>query len=387
MLEKLTRLFCSKARDEKLHQHLDRLRLRLPVPVLWMFGKTQSGKTSIIKYLTGADAAEIGQGFRPCTRFSRLYEFPTAQAPLLSFLDTRGLDEPGYDPAEDLARFNAQAHVVIVTVKALDHAQENVLNHLKSLRRAQPERPELLALTTLHEAYPQKQHPQPYPYGTKREQADVPEDLRRSIAEQLRCFNGLVDHVVPIDLTLAEEGFEEPNYGGEQLKRAILDALPGAYRQTLATLDEAKRELKDLYAHQAIPIILGYSSLAATSGAVPVPWLDLLILPGINTQMIHHLARFYGRPLDAPRFLELAGTLGVGILMRQAVREVVKFIPFVGSVAGGTLAGASTFALGKAFCFYYSTVHQGQVPRAEELRSYYKEQLVEAERMWKRKTP
>src|SRR5262245_36977708 len=136
MLEKVKRLFSARARDEQLHQHLERLRRRLPVPVFWLFGKTQSGKTSIIKYLTGADAAEIGQGFRPCTRFSRAYEFPSREAPLLTFLDTRGLDEAGYDPQEDLARFNSQAHVVIVTVKALDHAQENVLNHLRSIRRA-----------------------------------------------------------------------------------------------------------------------------------------------------------------------------------------------------------------------------------------------------------
>ena len=32
----------------------------------------------------------------------------------MRFLDTRGMDEPGYDPAEDLARFNDQAHVLIV---------------------------------------------------------------------------------------------------------------------------------------------------------------------------------------------------------------------------------------------------------------------------------
>ena len=56
--------------------------------------------------------------------------------------------------------------------------------------------------------------------------------------------------------------------------------------------------------------------------------------------------------------------------------------PYVGSVAGGVLAGASTFALGQAFCYYYSAVHDGQVPRAEELRKYYHEQLALAERLW-----
>src|SRR5437868_3021083 len=99
-------------RDAHFDEKLESLRKRTPVPVFWLFGKTQSGKTSIIKYLTGADNAEIGKGFQPCTRFSRLYQFPSAETPLLSFLDTRGLDEPGYDPTEDLARFNHETHLV-----------------------------------------------------------------------------------------------------------------------------------------------------------------------------------------------------------------------------------------------------------------------------------
>src|SRR5713101_8603050 len=107
MLEKVRQWFSTR-RDAQLQQRLDLLRERTPVPVLWLFGKTQSGKTSLIRYLTGADDAEIGRGFRPCTRFSRQYQFPTSEAPLLTFLDTRGVDEPGYDLEEDLKRFNDQ---------------------------------------------------------------------------------------------------------------------------------------------------------------------------------------------------------------------------------------------------------------------------------------
>jgi uncharacterized protein (DUF697 family) len=75
----------------------------------------------------------------------------------------------------------------------------------------------------------------------------------------------------------------------------------------------------------------------------------------------------------------------MGLVVRQAVREVVKFIPVVGSVAGGALAGTSTYALGKAFCYYYSAVHKGHVPKPEDLRRYYQEQLTLAERAWKRR--
>src|SRR5579884_3137076 len=119
MLSRVKRFFSATQREIELQKQLDKLRERLPVPVFWLFGKTQSGKTSIIKYLTGADQAEIGKGFQPCTRFSRQYQFPTPEAPLLTFLDTRGLDEPSYDATEDLARFNDQAHLVLVTVKVL----------------------------------------------------------------------------------------------------------------------------------------------------------------------------------------------------------------------------------------------------------------------------
>jgi uncharacterized protein (DUF697 family)/predicted GTPase len=388
MLDKIKKLFKPDLPDDHdLQQKLDQFRQKTPVPVFWLYGKTQSGKTSLVKFLTGADEAEIGQGFKPCTRYSRQYQFPTPEAPLLTFLDTRGVDEAGYDPREDLARFDQQAHVIVITVKVMDHALENLLNHFRPIRDSRPTRPVVLALTCLHEAYPQQQHPKPYPFASgdiDHGLEAVPPDLRVSIAEQRQRFRGLFDYLVPIDLTQPIDGFEDPNYGSERLHEVLLEALPAAYRQTLLTLEQATRELQDLYARRALPHILGYSSLAATAGAIPIPWVDMLILPGIQTRMIYHLAELYGQPMSARRFLELASTLSMGMVVRQAVREVVKFIPVVGSVAGAALAGAATFALGKAFCYYYAAVHKGHVPQPEELKRYYQEQLDQAAHLWRK---
>src|SRR5262249_43177529 len=377
-------LFSSTEREAEVQKHLEEIRSKLPVPVFWLFGKTQSGKTSLIKFLTGAESAEIGQGFCPTTRYSRQYQFPTPETPLITFLDTRGLDEPDYDPQEDLARFNDLTHVVLVTVKVLDHAQENVLKHLRTLRDAKPDRPVLLVLSCLHEAYPQQQHPLPHPYDKDEETiaAVVPQALRRSLDEHKRRFAGVADRVSTMDLLPSGEGFNEPNCGGAQVQKALVEMLPGAYRQTLLSLEETTHELQDLYARLCLPHILGYATLAASAGAIPIPWIDLLILPAIQSRMLHHLSEIYGQPLNATRFIEIAGSLGMGLLVRQAVREVSKLIPFVGSVASGALAGASTFALGKAFCYYYSAVHQGHVPRPEDLKRYYQEQLTQAERHW-----
>ncbi len=45
-------------------------------PVVWLLGKVQSGKTSIIRELTQADDAEIGSGFRACTTYGAGVRFP-----------------------------------------------------------------------------------------------------------------------------------------------------------------------------------------------------------------------------------------------------------------------------------------------------------------------
>ncbi len=395
MWQRVRRIFSPRLSEEEMRAHLERLRRQAPTPVFWLVGKTQSGKTSLVRYLTGAERAEIGKGYQPCTRFSSKYVFPTEQAPLLCFLDTRGLDEPGYDPGEDIARFAGEAHVVLVVVKALDHAQQNVLAMLKKLREAQKQRPIVLVLTCLHEAYPQQQHPLPYPFGPEAQlPGDAPEmlaSLAASIAEQKHRFDGLVDHVVAVDFTPAEEGFNEPNYGGEALRQVLLEVLPAAQAQSLRTLETAQKELKDLFARQALPTILGHATLAATAGAIPIPFVDLALISAIQTRMVYELAQLYGQPLTKRRLGELASALGLGILTRQAGRELIKVIPglgtLIGSVAGGALAGASTYALGQAFCYYYRAVLEGHVPDPADLRRYYKDHLDRAETSWKELHP
>jgi uncharacterized protein (DUF697 family) len=384
------RLFQQGHRPPDLDATLNELRSRTPAPVFWLLGKTQSGKTSIIKYLTGADDAVIGSGFRPTTRTTRRFEFPTPDAPLLTFLDTRGLDEPGYDPTADIETLDPQAHAVIVTAKATDFAQGNVRNLLEPLRQANPSRPVVLCITCLHEAIPRQPHPVPYPFAdlagggpNPAELANVPEDLRRCIDQHIRAFAGLFDAVVPLDLTKPEEGFPNPNYGGEQLKATLLRLLPNAYRQTLLRLKEATESLKDVHLRHAIPVIVGYSTLAASAGAIPIPFVDLAIIPGIQARMAQHLSELYGQPMTTDRFKEIAAAVGVGLVTRQLARQATKFIPVVGSAVGAAVGGASTYALGRALCYYFQAVCEGHVPDAASLKAYYQKQLAAAEKNWK----
>lgn len=374
------------------------LRTKTPTPIFWLLGKTQSGKTSVIRFLTGAEDAAIGSGFRPCTKTSRLYQFPTADAPLLTFLDTRGVDEPGYDPTEDIAAFDPKAHVVLVTLKATDFAQGNVRSALERIRAASPSRPVVLAITTLHETIPRQPHPEPYPFGVLAANpraalsdgtggAPPPLPLLQCIDEHRRAFDGLFDACVPIDLTKPEDGFTEPNYGGEQLKQTLLGVLPAAYRQTLLRLKDATDVLKDAHLRHAMPIILAYTSVAGTAGAVPLPFVDMVILPGIQARMTHHLAQIYNQSMTPERLKELGTAVGVGMVARTLVRQAVKFIPVVGSAVGATVAAASTYALGRALCYYFEAVCEGHIPTADSLRKFYHEQYTAAEKQWKADHP
>ncbi|MGH7199790.1 MAG: GTPase family protein, partial [Planctomycetaceae bacterium] len=296
--------------EEDFRREQERILTKIPVPVFWLFGKTGSGKTSIVRYLTGAADAEIGLGFRPQTRFSRQYDFPDAGHPVARFLDTRGLGESRYDPAEDIAEFDRSAHMVLVTARVMDHALAGVVEPLRAIRKAKPDRPIVLALTCLHEAHPGEQHPEPDPFTQSLLPDGISESLRRSIERQRERFEGLADHVVPIDLTRTEEGFDEPDFGGERLKQTLLDVLPAAYRRTLRDFDEAMRPLKDLNERRATPYIIGYSSMAATAAAVPVPWVDIPVVMAIQSHLVYKLATLYGQEVRTSVVSQMVGAAG-----------------------------------------------------------------------------
>ena len=90
------------ANTDDFDQHRQDAIKAAPIPLLWLFGKTGSGKSSIIRMLTGASEAEIGNGFRPQTKTSMQFDFPDDQTPIARFLDTRGIGEAGYDATADL---------------------------------------------------------------------------------------------------------------------------------------------------------------------------------------------------------------------------------------------------------------------------------------------
>jgi len=380
MLQQLRDLFAPQIDAEALQAALSRVRQGLPPPVIWLLGKVQSGKTAIIRALTGAERAQIGSGFAPCTRWAARYDFPNADVPLAVFLDTRGLGEAGYDPREDVAALQAEAHMLLVVVKAMDMALEHLLVALQAIIQAKPSWPVVVAQTTLHQGYPPERHEHvyPYPFGSLPWPATVPTQVRRALDFQRTLFAGMpIQRFIPIDFTLPEDGFAEPFYGREALLEALAETHPHAVSQTLQQLPALTRELKSLHFYQAQPHIIAYACAAGAVGAAPLPIADLPIISALQLKMLHTIASIYRQPLRVQTLLELASTVGLGVLFREGTRSLLKVIPGFGCAVSGLYAGATTYALGCALCFYYQIIFDGHLPRPEQLRAFYDAKLAE----------
>ena len=367
--------------DARLGPALDAARARHPLPVIWLIGKTQSGKTSIVRALTGSEQAEIGNGFQPCTPTLRLYDFP-AEAPVVRFLDTRGLGEVAYDPAEDLRFSESQAHLLLGVMKAFDSHQEAVLAVLRAVRRRHPEWPLIVAQTGLHEAYPfEAGHPLPYPFARVPWPASVPLDLARALRIQRDLAGKLPGAApvswVPVDLTLPEDGYDPPDYGLEALWQAI--GTVSTLRLRALLLGDAA--VRDVYARAAHPHIVGYALTAAGIGALPL--VDLVGVPAIQAKLLHSLAALYEQTWDRRAIAEFLGLLGTGIGVaygaRIAGRALVKLVPgigqTVGALWGASASGATTYALGKAAGFYFDHRNRGLATEARALRQVFAEQM------------
>ena len=119
-----------------------------------------------------------------------MYSFPNEDECLLRFLDTRGLGEAGHDGSEEIPDLEAEADLIIVVVKAMDHAQQHVLDILRGVASRHPDWPILVLQTALHEGYPAggMRHVVPYPYAEPPYPPEVPHDLARSLMRNGSCF-------------------------------------------------------------------------------------------------------------------------------------------------------------------------------------------------------
>jgi uncharacterized protein (DUF697 family) len=355
--------------------------------VVWLLGKTGAGKTAIVSALTGDPRAEVGQGFEPCTRTAAFYDVPP-EAPLLRFLDTRGLGETHYDPASDASWCEEQSHLLLVVMQVADPVQGVVLQVLQQARRRHPEWPLVVAQTGLHRLYPVgTAHPASYPYtgGPEDEtHPQLPHALRQALAYQRRLFDGLRGarpRFVPIDFTLPEDGLPPHDFGLDRLSRVLQEVGPEAFEALHAARAGSQNDRRRA---KARPSIYGFAAAAAGAGAVPVPLVGATGLAGMIAMMLRTLAMRYEVTWTPATFAQFSGAVGGGALgwwaLRFGLRELLKLIPVIGTAAAGALNAAAAFGvtvgIGEAACVWLGYRRGGLVAPTDEVRRAFVEGLA-----------
>ncbi len=378
---------------------LAQIRAELPTTQVILIGKPQTGKSSIVRAMTGASPEIIGQGFRPHTTHIQRYTYPTEDLPLLIFTDTIGLGEGQQTQdaivqelqtllaaAPDTPETQA-AKIIILTVKVNDFATDSLQQVIQQLRHDHPEVPCLLAITCLHELYPTPQtdhdaYPPQWP------------DLQRASAALDEQFSTWCDgqrpasghRTVLIDFTLEEDGFDPVFFGLNAFVEALADLLPEAEARMIHQLLEQAPlgdQIGGLYREAGRRYILPFAVMAATLAAVPLPFATMPVLTSLQVTLIGLLGRLYGQSLSVSQAGGVASAIAGGFLAQMIGRELIKFIPGFGSVVAASWAAAYTWALGEGACVYFGDLLGGHKPDPKKIQDTMKQAFQEARERFK----
>ena len=109
--------------------------------------------------------------------------------------------------------------------------------------------------------------------------------------------------------------------------------------------------------HVAQMLIKSTTAICAAVGAQPIPLADMPILTALQVLMVSGIMYISGRERSvraATEFITALGAnVGAGMLLREGARAVLKFFPGWGNVVCGMVAGAGTYAIGRAATAYF----------------------------------
>ena len=381
-----------KVDEAEMAAILAQIRDALPTTEVLLIGKPQTGKSSIIRGLTGVSSDIIGQGFRPHTAHTQHYAYPTPDLPLLIFTDTIGLGEGHQDAATIVSELlplqgtgsvpedsTAPAvRVIILTLKITDFATDFLQQLIRQIRHTYPQIPCLLAVTCLHELYPPSvdNHPT-YP-------PDYP-DLQRSFAALQEQFAHLYDRAVLVDFTCEGDGYEPTFYGIEAFVDTLATLLPEAEARVIhQLLDQVATDtVGGLYRDAGRRYILPFSIMAATLAAVPIPLATMPVLTALQITLVSLLGRLYGQTLTRAQAGGFISAIAGGFLAQAIGRELIKVIPGLGSLVAASWAGAYTWALGEGACIYFGDLMGDRKPDPQKIQQTMRQSFQEAQEHFK----
>lgn len=371
--------------EAKVAEILAQVRADLPTTEALLIGKPQAGKSSIVRGLTGISAEIVGQGFRPHTQHTERYAYPSSDLPLLIFTDTVGLGDLKQETSviieellTELKQESNRARILILTVKINDFATDTLQQVAQQLRQQYPNIPCLLVITCLHEMYTNQTDEHPvYP--------PEDEELNRAFVALQEDFGKFCDRSVLIDFTLEEDGYNPVFYGLSGLRDSLAELLPEAEARTIYQLldEQASKQLGNIYRDVGRRYILSFTIMAATVAVVPLPFATMPVLITLQVSMMGLLGNLYGQTISVSQAGGIVSAIGGGFVAQAVGRELVKFVPGVGSAIAASWAAAYTWALGETACVYFGDLMGGKKPDSQRIQGVMREAFESAKERFK----
>ena len=112
----------------------------------------------------------------------------------------------------------------------------------------------------------------------------------------------------------------------------------------------------------AVKLVERFSLWSGAAGLIPVPFVDLAAVGGVQIQMLRRISQIYGVPFSQNRGKALIASLAGSMIPASSgigAASILKSVPVVGMAISGivmpVLSAGATYAIGMAFIEHFTS--------------------------------
>ncbi|WP_041199212.1 YcjF family protein [Helicobacter pylori] len=222
---------------------------------------------------------------------------------------------------------------------------------------------------------------------TQAEAGDASVQKAQRVIDEEWGFKGFIKAYARVNsVAFSFRGMEVPVEGLEELVDETKKCLSDAMRNHFLRVQKIKiQERKQVMIYKSKLIIHIASGAVGAAGLIPIPFSDALAIAPIQAGMIYKMNDAFGVKIEdsvaASLITGLLGVTAVAQVGRTLVNGFLKFIPVVGSVAGGATAAIITEGIGFAYLKvlekrFNDETGEVELPAMDTIKSLFKESYL-----------